>query len=215
MDAGSDRGPVRPLAWQRPGSAADSDPHPCVPAVPDRHRRESERVPILVHPCRPLPPAVRPGPGAKAKRVPGWVFGLHRELRLAFLAGLVDTDGSIDRRGTLKIQLANRTQAQRTSTNPGRSSARQPRRSPRSRSRTRCIEQGSRPTPAADGEAARTPPRPAWMIALAVICRRLWHRGGPSSQPLLRWQGRPARTAWVGRLEPWPASSSVARSWLG
>jgi hypothetical protein len=25
--------------------------------------------------------------------------GLHRELRLAFLAGLVDTDGSIDRRG--------------------------------------------------------------------------------------------------------------------
>jgi hypothetical protein len=46
--------------------------------------------------------------GAKAKRVPGWVFGLRRELRLAFLAGLVDTDGSIDRRGTLKIQLANR-----------------------------------------------------------------------------------------------------------
>jgi intein/homing endonuclease len=46
--------------------------------------------------------------GAKAKRVPGWVFGLHRELRLAFLAGLIDTDGSIDRRGTLKIQLANR-----------------------------------------------------------------------------------------------------------
>ena len=46
--------------------------------------------------------------GAKVKRVPGWVFGLRRELRLAFLAGLVDTDGSIDRRGTLKIQLANR-----------------------------------------------------------------------------------------------------------
>ena len=46
--------------------------------------------------------------GAKAKRVPGWVFGLRRELRLALLAGLVDTDGSIDRRGTLKIQLANR-----------------------------------------------------------------------------------------------------------
>jgi intein/homing endonuclease len=46
--------------------------------------------------------------GAKVKRVPGWVFGLRRELRLGFLAGLVDTDGSIDRRGTLKIQLANR-----------------------------------------------------------------------------------------------------------
>ena len=46
--------------------------------------------------------------GAKIKRVPGWLFGLRHELRLAFLAGLVDTDGSIDRRGTLKIQLANR-----------------------------------------------------------------------------------------------------------
>jgi intein/homing endonuclease len=46
--------------------------------------------------------------GAKSKRVPGWVFRLRRELRLAFLAGLVDTDGSIDRRGTLKIQLAYR-----------------------------------------------------------------------------------------------------------
>jgi AraC-like DNA-binding protein len=46
--------------------------------------------------------------GAKVKWVPGWVFGLDRELRLVCLAGLVDTDGSIDRRGTLKIQLANR-----------------------------------------------------------------------------------------------------------
>jgi hypothetical protein len=29
----------------------------------------------------------------------------------------------------------------------------------------------------------------------AVICRRLCHRGGPPSQPLLRWQRPPARTA--------------------
>lgn len=48
------------------------------------------------------------GGTAKTKRVPGWVFSLRRDLRLAFLAGLVDTDGSIDKRGTLKIQLANR-----------------------------------------------------------------------------------------------------------
>lgn len=45
---------------------------------------------------------------ASTKRVPGWVFGLRRDLRLAYLAGLVDTDGSIDKRGTLKFQFANR-----------------------------------------------------------------------------------------------------------
>lgn len=45
---------------------------------------------------------------ATTKTLPPWLFTLRRDLRLAFLAGLVDTDGSVDRRGTLKIQLANR-----------------------------------------------------------------------------------------------------------
>jgi hypothetical protein len=45
---------------------------------------------------------------ATTKRIPPWVFTLRRNLRMAFLAGLVDTDGSVDKRGTLKIQLANR-----------------------------------------------------------------------------------------------------------
>lgn len=45
---------------------------------------------------------------ATTKRVPRWIFSLRRELRLAYLAGLVDTDGSIDKRGSLRIQLANR-----------------------------------------------------------------------------------------------------------
>ena len=48
------------------------------------------------------------GGRAHTKRVPGWVFGLSRELRLAFLAGLVDADGSIDKRGVLQIVLCNK-----------------------------------------------------------------------------------------------------------
>ena len=39
----------------------------------------------------------------KTKRVPGWVFGLSRELRLGFIAGLVDSDGHIDKRGSMMI----------------------------------------------------------------------------------------------------------------
>ncbi len=39
----------------------------------------------------------------KDKRIPGWIFGLSRSLRLAFLAGLVDTDGSIDKHGKMTI----------------------------------------------------------------------------------------------------------------
>ena len=34
---------------------------------------------------------------AKTKRVPPWVFELSEELRLAYLAGIVDSDGSISR----------------------------------------------------------------------------------------------------------------------
>lgn len=45
---------------------------------------------------------------AKTKRIPGWVFGTAEDLRLAFLAGLVDSDGSVDRRGALKVAQANR-----------------------------------------------------------------------------------------------------------
>lgn len=45
---------------------------------------------------------------AKTKRVPGWVFGLSERLRLAFLAGIVDSDGSVGKDGRLTVQLCNR-----------------------------------------------------------------------------------------------------------
>jgi len=45
---------------------------------------------------------------AGTKRVPGWMYGLARPLRLAFLAGITDSDGHIDRRGSLTVCLANR-----------------------------------------------------------------------------------------------------------
>lgn len=43
---------------------------------------------------------------ARTKRVPRWVFSLGAGLRLAFLAGLVDTDGHIDKRGSLSFRFA-------------------------------------------------------------------------------------------------------------
>jgi hypothetical protein len=45
---------------------------------------------------------------AKTKRLPGWVFRMDRARRLAFLAGLLDSDGSVDRRGVGAIGFANR-----------------------------------------------------------------------------------------------------------
>ena len=45
---------------------------------------------------------------AKTKRVPPWVFELSEELRLAYLAGIVDSDGSIGKDGRLAVQFANR-----------------------------------------------------------------------------------------------------------
>jgi hypothetical protein len=45
---------------------------------------------------------------AKTKRIPGWVFRLPLALRLRFLAGLVDTDGSVDKRGVGSLGFANR-----------------------------------------------------------------------------------------------------------
>lgn len=45
---------------------------------------------------------------AKTKRVPGWVFELREEFRLAYLAGVVDTDGSVGKDGRLVIHFANR-----------------------------------------------------------------------------------------------------------
>ena len=44
---------------------------------------------------------------AKTKRVPGWVYKLRRDLRLAFIAGLVDSDGSVNKLGSLTFGLAN------------------------------------------------------------------------------------------------------------
>lgn len=46
--------------------------------------------------------------GARRKRIPEWVFGLKEELRLAFLCGLLDTDGSVSRRGHAVWRLASK-----------------------------------------------------------------------------------------------------------
>jgi len=45
---------------------------------------------------------------AHTKRVPSWVYGLSRDLRLAFLAGVVDSDGYVDARGALTVTFCNR-----------------------------------------------------------------------------------------------------------
>lgn len=44
--------------------------------------------------------------GARNKRIPSWVFGLTEELRLAFLRGLLDTDGSVSSRGHAVWRMA-------------------------------------------------------------------------------------------------------------
>lgn len=45
---------------------------------------------------------------AHSKRIPRWVFGLSRAVRLAFLAGVVDSDGHVNKAGQLVIVMANR-----------------------------------------------------------------------------------------------------------
>lgn len=45
---------------------------------------------------------------AHTKRVPSWVFTTSRDNRLAFLAGIVDSDGHVASNGTMSIRLANR-----------------------------------------------------------------------------------------------------------
>lgn len=45
---------------------------------------------------------------AHTKRVPAWVFTTSRDHRLAFLAGIVDSDGHVASDGTMSIRLANR-----------------------------------------------------------------------------------------------------------
>jgi phage portal protein BeeE len=44
---------------------------------------------------------------AATKRVPAWVYALARPLRLAFLAGVVDSDGSVSKLGQLTVGFAN------------------------------------------------------------------------------------------------------------
>jgi hypothetical protein len=45
---------------------------------------------------------------ARTKRIPGWVFRMPLQHRLEFLAGLIDTDGSIGARGVGNLGFANR-----------------------------------------------------------------------------------------------------------
>jgi hypothetical protein len=40
---------------------------------------------------------------ARTKRVPGWVYGVSEELRLAFVAGFLDADGSVDNKGRMSF----------------------------------------------------------------------------------------------------------------
>ena len=79
---------------------------------------EGERLPVRVSECRNgfqfysveaarWLVAMGAAGNAKTKRVPSWVFGLAEDLRLEFLAGVVDTDGSIGRDGRLTIHFAN------------------------------------------------------------------------------------------------------------
>lgn len=45
---------------------------------------------------------------AFTKSIPDWVFGLSEELRLAFLRGIVDSDGTIDNKGRITIAMVNK-----------------------------------------------------------------------------------------------------------
>jgi HK97 family phage portal protein len=45
---------------------------------------------------------------SKTKRVPGWVFGLREELRLAFLRGFLDADGTVTKNGQVRFVSVNR-----------------------------------------------------------------------------------------------------------
>lgn len=45
---------------------------------------------------------------AKTKRIPSWVFTQPLELRLAFLRGLLDTDGSVSKTGRIKFSSASK-----------------------------------------------------------------------------------------------------------
>ena len=45
---------------------------------------------------------------ARTKRVPGWVFGLAADLRLAFLRGYLDADGTVDKLGRISFSSAGR-----------------------------------------------------------------------------------------------------------
>lgn len=47
------------------------------------------------------------GGDAYTKRVPGWVFTADRDLRLAFLRGFIDADGSVCAKGRIAIGLCN------------------------------------------------------------------------------------------------------------
>lgn len=45
---------------------------------------------------------------AKTKRVPPWVYGLSRELKLAFLRGYLDADGTVSKQGGTRFVSCNR-----------------------------------------------------------------------------------------------------------
>jgi HK97 family phage portal protein len=45
---------------------------------------------------------------AFTKTVPDWVFGLAEELRLGYLRGIVDSDGSVNKKGRISVSLVNR-----------------------------------------------------------------------------------------------------------
>lgn len=48
------------------------------------------------------------GGNAHEKRVPGWLFGMANEAKLAFLRGFLDADGSVDKKGRITFSSCNK-----------------------------------------------------------------------------------------------------------
>jgi len=97
---GKDRGTV----WSRVYNATHSKPVVTEPIVLQERQRD-----FGFSSARDSYRLANWGFGGRAhtKRIPGWIYEMRCDLRLAFIAGIVDTDGSIDERGALSFGFCN------------------------------------------------------------------------------------------------------------